>query len=390
VPRCLDRENDAFILVVDDVVMAVVRLVICKLLRRAGHTVEEANHALARVAIRAPDAVVTDLWMPESDGLSLIRASQAGYPAVAVVAMTGGSSRQQDSLIMLVIAACPGWGAPGLVSHLEALLAHRAGVATRLRMTTAPDPVRADFDRLRIALPSLRIRSFMEIDRRAPVGGKRSDSVSKASPQEMALSSDERTDRNLVALPSEPEFRNQHLERPKSSSVATRTCGCQCWRCESEVAPQKRRGRPTQSGFRMNQTTPQLQSLATRLIAQEASRKSAGIHVLATFHVSEKLAPHVANLMGKGGYRALLGRALALASAEVPWLNAVKVNADGTLEGFQALHMQADPADFLEGKVVVLAHLIELLVALIGSDLTATLVADIRPKLGSNNIAFGR
>jgi CheY-like chemotaxis protein len=61
VPRCLDRENDAFILVVDDVVMAVVRLVICKLLRRAGHTVEEANHALARVAIRAPDAVVTDL-----------------------------------------------------------------------------------------------------------------------------------------------------------------------------------------------------------------------------------------------------------------------------------------------------------------------------------------
>ena len=63
----------AQILVVDDV--AVVRMVIGKILKRAGHTVEEAasgDQALERVTIRAPDAVVTDLWMPGSDGLSLI------------------------------------------------------------------------------------------------------------------------------------------------------------------------------------------------------------------------------------------------------------------------------------------------------------------------------
>ena len=92
----------AHILVVDDV--DVVRLVISKLLTRAGHSVEQSdssNHALARVAIRAPDAVVTDLWMPESDGLDLIRALQVGYPGVAVVAMTGGSPRhsQESSLV---------------------------------------------------------------------------------------------------------------------------------------------------------------------------------------------------------------------------------------------------------------------------------------------------
>jgi CheY-like chemotaxis protein len=72
----------------------VVRLVICKILKRAGHTVEEADsgaHALARVVVRAPDAVVTDLWMPGSDGLNLIRALHDGFPAVAVIAMTGGS-----------------------------------------------------------------------------------------------------------------------------------------------------------------------------------------------------------------------------------------------------------------------------------------------------------
>jgi CheY-like chemotaxis protein len=92
----------AHILVVDDV--DVVRLVIGKILKRAGHTVEEANsgdHALARVNVRAPDAVVSDLWMPGSDGLSLIRALHDGFPAVAVVAMTGGSPQysQEVSLI---------------------------------------------------------------------------------------------------------------------------------------------------------------------------------------------------------------------------------------------------------------------------------------------------
>jgi two-component system, chemotaxis family, chemotaxis protein CheY len=91
----------ARILVVDDV--DVVRLVISKILKRAGHSVEEANsgdQALARVTRRAPDAVVTDLWMPGSDGLGLINTLQANFPAVAILAMTGGSPKysQESSL----------------------------------------------------------------------------------------------------------------------------------------------------------------------------------------------------------------------------------------------------------------------------------------------------
>jgi two-component system chemotaxis response regulator CheY len=91
----------ARILVVDDV--DVVRLVISKILKRAGHSIEEANsgdQALVRVTAHAPDAVVTDLWMPGSDGLSLIRALRADFPAVAIVAMTGGSPQysQEASL----------------------------------------------------------------------------------------------------------------------------------------------------------------------------------------------------------------------------------------------------------------------------------------------------
>ena len=91
----------AHILVVDDV--DVVRLVISKILKRDGHTVTEAGGgaaALDAITRRIPDAVVTDLWMPTIDGLHLIETIKARHPAVAIIAMSGGSPQhsQQDSL----------------------------------------------------------------------------------------------------------------------------------------------------------------------------------------------------------------------------------------------------------------------------------------------------
>src|SRR5579859_6526396 len=89
----------ARVLVVDDV--PVVRLVIAKILRRAGHLVQEAgsgDDALISLKAARPDAVVTDLWMPGSDGLSLIRALKSEFPEIAVVAMTGGSPRDSQEL----------------------------------------------------------------------------------------------------------------------------------------------------------------------------------------------------------------------------------------------------------------------------------------------------
>jgi CheY-like chemotaxis protein len=91
----------AHILVVDDV--DVVRMAIQMILERAGHTVDlaaDGAEALIVVAIRTPDAVITDLWMPNLDGLHLIRILRSQFPAVAVVAMSGGSRQynQQSSL----------------------------------------------------------------------------------------------------------------------------------------------------------------------------------------------------------------------------------------------------------------------------------------------------
>ena len=91
----------ARILLVDDV--AAVRMAIGRVLARAGYNVDSAcngNEALSLVVQRPPDAVLTDLWMPELDGLGLIRALRAMFPAVAIVAMSGGSHRysQESSL----------------------------------------------------------------------------------------------------------------------------------------------------------------------------------------------------------------------------------------------------------------------------------------------------
>lgn len=80
------------IVVVDDV--PVVRLVIAKALRRAGHVVVEAGdgtEALREIRCGNVDVVVSDIWMPGMDGLGLIRALAEHSPDIAVVAMSGGN-----------------------------------------------------------------------------------------------------------------------------------------------------------------------------------------------------------------------------------------------------------------------------------------------------------
>jgi hypothetical protein len=117
----------------------------------------------------------------------------------------------------------------------------------------------------------------------------------------------------------------------------------------------------------MNRSTPQMRSIALRLINYETPGNSSSETTnTAIFQVTDRLRPHLAMLMGHGGFRALLARALALASAEVSWLRAVQVNADGTLEGLETPHARLKPAEFREGRLVLLAQLLGLLVAFIG------------------------
>ena len=86
-----------------------------------------------------------------------------------------------------------------------------------------------------------------------------------------------------------------------------------------------------------------MREFAERLIAYETrGNNSSETKPLAAFLVDEKLRRHLATLMGSLGFRALLSRALVLANAEVPWLRAVHVKTDGSLEGCQ-IASKCDP-----------------------------------------------
>ena len=141
----------------------------------------------------------------------------------------------------------------------------------------------------------------------------------------------------------------------------------------------------------MSRATPKMRDFAERLIGHETRKnKSSETKTPAACRVAEKLRPHLATLMGNVGFRALLSRALALANAEVPWLRAVHVRADGSLEGLDELGAQVDPDEIFEGCVALLAQLLGLLVAFIGEDLTLRLVREVWPKLSLNNLDAGK
>ena len=130
-----------------------------------------------------------------------------------------------------------------------------------------------------------------------------------------------------------------------------------------------------------------MRDFARRLIALEVKgNSSAGTKDASVFPVPEKLRPTLSMLMGNTGFRTLLARALTLATVETPWLRAVKVNADGFLEGREEVRAQLSPDKFLEGQVVLVAQLLGLLVAFIGENLTVRLVRDVWPKLSLDDL----
>ncbi|MDO8539552.1 MAG: hypothetical protein Q7S40_03865 [Opitutaceae bacterium] len=100
----------------------------------------------------------------------------------------------------------------------------------------------------------------------------------------------------------------------------------------------------------------------------------------------EKLRLPLSGLMGNGGFQALLSRALALAGTEVPWLRAVHVKANGSLEGWAELRSEVTAEELFGGRVELLAQLLGLLVAFIGAGLTLRLLGEVWPKLSLDDL----
>lgn len=81
----------AHILVIDD--EQGMREAMQKILARAGHQVSLASNGregLAHVTISVPDVVITDVFMPEKDGIETTIALRKAYPEVKIIAISGG------------------------------------------------------------------------------------------------------------------------------------------------------------------------------------------------------------------------------------------------------------------------------------------------------------
>lgn len=82
----------ARILVVEDT--APVRLVVATVLEDMGHAVDTAENgliALDRMKEGSYDLIVTDVLMPEVDGIGVIKAARRLTPAPRVLAISGGA-----------------------------------------------------------------------------------------------------------------------------------------------------------------------------------------------------------------------------------------------------------------------------------------------------------
>ncbi|MCD4664648.1 MAG: response regulator [Bacteroidales bacterium] len=81
----------AHILVVDDDID--IRLMLKKMLERENHNVSLAENGIAAIKLieeKQPDILITDLIMPEKEGIEIILEVRKKYPHIKVIAISGG------------------------------------------------------------------------------------------------------------------------------------------------------------------------------------------------------------------------------------------------------------------------------------------------------------
>ncbi len=82
------------ILVIDD--NTSVREAVCEMLQQAGYETISVENGRSAVQIhrRDPvDLIITDLFMPDTDGLEIIYQFRQEFPEVKIIAVSGGGSR---------------------------------------------------------------------------------------------------------------------------------------------------------------------------------------------------------------------------------------------------------------------------------------------------------
>jgi hypothetical protein len=134
---------------------------------------------------------------------------------------------------------------------------------------------------------------------------------------------------------------------------------------------------------KMRQATPQLRDLARRLFALEAKNAHTSAALGEALEKScVRLHAQLDPLIGDGGFRALLARALHLATKEFAWLDAVRVKEHPAcdLVGLREAMKGQKASAANEAFALVLANIIWLLVTFIGEDIAFGLVAEVWPE----------
>jgi CheY-like chemotaxis protein len=109
------------------------RKMVRRVLERAGYSVTEAADGKESIRLfrkLQADLVITDIFMPELDGLSTITSIRRDFPGTRIVAMSGGSQLLGDSYIDHAIEL----GAANIIKKpftptqlLQAVVASQAG-----------------------------------------------------------------------------------------------------------------------------------------------------------------------------------------------------------------------------------------------------------------------
>ena len=97
-----NEPSDTRILIIDD--DDLVRLTLKSLVKKAGFCVSEADNGRTGMALfskEKPDIVITDILMPDQEGLQTITEMRKISPHVAIIAMSGGGSTKNLSFLQL-------------------------------------------------------------------------------------------------------------------------------------------------------------------------------------------------------------------------------------------------------------------------------------------------
>ena len=102
----MDVKHMRSILVIED--DAEMRRMLQQLLAAAGYEVRTADDGKAAGALcesKPPDLVITDIYMPNKDGLEVIMDLRASFPQVKIIAMSGQLTRKNMLPVALTLGA---------------------------------------------------------------------------------------------------------------------------------------------------------------------------------------------------------------------------------------------------------------------------------------------